>query len=1421
MGKYAKLLAESTPQASQKASGGGSTKYARLLAAGAAADGGGGGGGSVGGFFKKTVGTVLGSEPVRRALDVIDTPRAAVTSLVKEGVDLAQGEGFSPRDLARQTKDNYGFGELLEDEAGSLPLNVKRALGFVGDVTADPLTWLTFGASAAAGSGLKQGARLSYKHVAGRALDQGLDDVADQVLRQRSAALLDDATKQALGVKTTPRFGVGKAKVDVPFLDPVSRLRASITEPTIGRAANSQLVQGIRQNIDPLGKSFAELRRRKPAVAMAIERVERATRYEGDGVRDRALRELDEVFQRYGDGVDRDAVRQLIEDGVARRAAKGTPEGTAARALGIWFERQRRLAQRVSGRTIPKLEDYLPHQMTREFRELLDEAGAGGRRGVGGGREAFEARREYREGKLWFGEELTTGSLDEMEAIARKHLGDNYVQVFRSDPWEIAQAYARSIGQMAANHKFLGVLQDRGLTRHFDADGLKAAEAYGKKLGRKAAKGRKNADQLSKAASKKTREAKNLRAAAPAGVDPNLQAQIDRAGMEARDAEGVLGMLDDEGGMLAGQLDEPAPVVDDAALVAAQDGLSAAERELAELQAAPPPQPKPKAKPKAKKPVKPKADPKAREQLARAKKIRSELDAIEKKRIELTTTAAAAAKQAEQGEAELLRALDPKAAGFKPEDAVAALRAHGDPKLATRADEIEELVDELASAPRAERRGLMQDIAEEVRKARQAVIGLDEAARKGGLRKAKDYVKASDLTGPGDVAPNRPLSQRGQDADKVFRSGVRGQARLAADGDTVVEIAKLDNRAAKLQAELDELVRLGVDDAPVGAVADDVVEEVVEEIPEVVEQAAPAVDPQVLSAAEKKVAQARQAVDKAQTEFDAQRAAAEGWEAHVTEVQDRLADIEAEYERVSARRQAALDEQATLLREADKLAKAAERETDRNLRRAARLESVAATQRAKARELRREAKSSEAMLAELRLPERQAEWAAIQAQGLLTEVASHPDRWADPQVAKAIAEIGEKSTPAQVGKFIRSYDKMLARWKAYALLSPGFHVRNDLGAHWNNWMADVDRGVERNFIRALHHYKKDGAARVAEKMGAEWERVFAEADRMSVWGADNVTDLSDVGAAGSRGAVRTIADKAGIDLGKGVDKLDPSSMNFTPLQWNLKVGSMVERRARGVLFADRLLKGFTPEEALQDVVKYHFDYSELSRMEKEWGKRIFPFYTWTRKNFPLQLENYVRNPHKFNRFLAAKRNVELGVEEHEGKPDYLNDIMAIATPFKMGGNPVFVTPDLPINRMGEGPTDQAMNSLTPAIKLPMELQFNQSVFTGFPLRVRGEEAAEVPGVYRPIAPILYQLDGLLGLPKVERRDGKYVMLRREAYKLDQALPIGGRGRRVLPTEDKYKQRHATTLLSQGLGVNARTLTPDMIASEMIRRRGGS
>ena len=62
--------------------------------------------------------------------------------------------------------------------------------------------------------------------------------------------------------------------------------------------------------------------------------------------------------------------------------------------------------------------------------------------------------------------------------------------------------------------------------------------------------------------------------------------------------------------------------------------------------------------------------------------------------------------------------------------------------------------------------------------------------------------------------------------------------------------------------------------------------------------------------------------------------------------------------------------------------------------------------------------------------------------------------------------------------------------------------------------------------------------------------------------------------------------------------------------------------------------------ASQQVKASQFDYMDVSKFERDFMKRMMPFYTWTRKNIPVQLKHLVLNPQRAEKLHLAKEQFE-------------------------------------------------------------------------------------------------------------------------------------------------------------------------------------
>lgn len=197
--------------------------------------------------------------------------------------------------------------------------------------------------------------------------------------------------------------------------------------------------------------------------------------------------------------------------------------------------------------------------------------------------------------------------------------------------------------------------------------------------------------------------------------------------------------------------------------------------------------------------------------------------------------------------------------------------------------------------------------------------------------------------------------------------------------------------------------------------------------------------------------------------------------------------------------------------------------------------------------------------------------------------------------------------------------------------------------------------------------------------------------------------------------------------GRFVDEIDSilkygRAKNFNPMQYPKEFGSFIESNSRIGLFIDQLHKGKTVEEAALHVKKYLFNYDELTQFERNVMKRIIPFYTWWKKNIPLQIEMLATKPGKLS--TAAKGLDALSGEETLGekkaRPEYFDDMGYRKTPDFLNlrddkGNPIYFYLDMPYNDLLMFDTDikkvfgQLYGGLSP-LKLPLEIMMNVKAF---------------------------------------------------------------------------------------------------------------
>lgn len=392
-----------------------------------------------------------------------------------------------------------------------------------------------------------------------------------------------------------------------------------------------------------------------------------------------------------------------------------------------------------------------------------------------------------------------------------------------------------------------------------------------------------------------------------------------------------------------------------------------------------------------------------------------------------------------------------------------------------------------------------------------------------------------------------------------------------------------------------------------------------------------------------------------------------------------------------------------------------------------------------------------------------------------------------------------------VRSILSTYDKVLSLWKGYALSTPGTVLRNLFGGVFNNYLAaDVALADYQMFLRAQRAWGTSA-----------FERLPKEA-------RDSYRAIREAGVLTGGGTSLEIEKRLMAPGGN----LNPLSTDFKYTRFFRNRQEDVENFLRGTLAMKTIREGGTLDDAIDRVIKFHFDYDDLSAVERSVFRRIVPFYTWTRKNFPLMLEQIVQQPQKFTRFYQLKNEVELNSPEEAIVPSYFAENLAVRLPLQAGDIPgaglfggggdtsqLYALPDLPFTSLNDVTDPSIMFSqMSPFIKTPIEYFFGKQFFQGIPLR---DSYTPVPRIMTSI-PLL--MPSLRALGRAERNeDGTWSMKQKDLYMVEQFLPSFGKARRLFPSEEKYTERAVSAWLSFVFGLGLRANTPTDIRNEAYRR----
>ena len=336
------------------------------------------------------------------------------------------------------------------------------------------------------------------------------------------------------------------------------------------------------------------------------------------------------------------------------------------------------------------------------------------------------------------------------------------------------------------------------------------------------------------------------------------------------------------------------------------------------------------------------------------------------------------------------------------------------------------------------------------------------------------------------------------------------------------------------------------------------------------------------------------------------------------------------------------------------------------------------------------------------------------------------------------------TTPDGFASFVRTYDSILNVLRTLYTATPGFHMRNFLGAVWNNWIMGV-----RNPKYYQDAIKMITQGRVRQM---EWNREALQTIQVSlpdgrVLNGEEVANLASRFGLIRAGFMGDFGQEAIEDIGRRTTLRDIATLRFSRT-----FGEAVDDTARLAGFMHQLERHGDPWAAAIEVKRHLFDYSELSRVEKQYLRRAVLFYTWMRKNIPLQLEALLRKPGMYTGLEhAIEEGAHIADVDIEEMPSYLAQSTAIPLMRTEEGRVLMTTPySLPAADITEaasalsGPQDFfrfLFNTLAPTLSIPAEIALNRRFFDQAPIDPIAEEEGGPPS-RTALLNYLFQQSGL-------------------------------------------------------------------------------
>ena len=417
-----------------------------------------------------------------------------------------------------------------------------------------------------------------------------------------------------------------------------------------------------------------------------------------------------------------------------------------------------------------------------------------------------------------------------------------------------------------------------------------------------------------------------------------------------------------------------------------------------------------------------------------------------------------------------------------------------------------------------------------------------------------------------------------------------------------------------------------------------------------------------------------------------------------------------------------------------------------------------------------------------------------QVNGLVPVTVGNLTYYAHPDIANQMARITSTITSNPGQRKIMTYiDDLTNIMKAtQTSLNPSFMVKNWLGEPLMNWFAGVDlkmHSVAHDMLGDISDkdlvqlgesvFYKDGSPLYRRTLGDQGKEVVEfmsekPASMKNAWEGSTKVNPDVLSAKDVRKSIQKsknvrqfkignheysaadwmkVFEEQGLgwsgitrgNLVNNTQKLiqeevqrDSASGIKKFMQTAQDSGDYVETWTRLSHFLDRVEKGMDIKAAANDVRLYHVDYKDLTAFESGFARRVMPYYTYMRKNLPIQMRMVYAQQNKMGMVGhlvdSSYRTINQDFGGEIATDDYLKEGMAIPISVDNDGNVQYLNWNLPMSDLGRLKTDMGdmmqanlIDMVHPLIRGGFELGSNTSLRFQQPIEsYDGERAPLLP-----------------------------------------------------------------------------------------------